>query len=241
MGVAKNRGLNPRLNTSRQWGGRFGRAAADFAFPCGTALYNLPANAPAWKRGALAFGAVGEAALLFAPPIKLGASLAEKTIFRLGRSALTRNTERQMVRSASKTASVASERKIVQHSTTHAGESLARKGTPLEGSNWRFPENPADLLKELPRDRRGRIYASDNLRIRPEQHKQKLGEIFNPRHHNQHYHVETKIDPLKSWNDKHNVYKLKPSNYEPGHGTGFRTSLKSHGIASLATTSQGSF
>ncbi len=115
------------INTSRQWGGKFGRAAADFAFPCGSALYNLPANAPVWKRGALAFGAVGEAALLFAPPAKLGVSLAEKTVFQLGRSALTRNTERQMVRSAGKTASVASERRIVQSSAGHARETVVSK------------------------------------------------------------------------------------------------------------------
>ena len=115
------------MNSSRQWASKFGRSAVDFAFPCGNALYNLPANAPAWKRGALAFGAVGEAALLFAPPAKLGVSLAEKTVFQLGRSALTRNAERQMLRSASKTASVASERKVVQHSTTYAGETVAKE------------------------------------------------------------------------------------------------------------------
>ncbi|ADI37990.1 hypothetical protein wcw_0622 [Waddlia chondrophila WSU 86-1044] len=33
-----------------------------------------------------------------------------------------------------------------------------------------FPENPKNLLSDLPRDAKGHIYASDNIRIRPEQH-----------------------------------------------------------------------
>lgn len=91
---------------------------------------------------------------------------------------------------------------------------------PKGGKNS-FPDNPDDLLSELPRDAKGRIYPSDKIRIRPEQHDLKPGEKYAPRHHGQHYHVETRADPNKSWNNKNNVTKIKPDNYQPGHGTGF--------------------
>lgn len=83
-----------------------------------------------------------------------------------------------------------------------------------------FPENPDDLLPNLERDKKGRIQPSDNIKIRPEKHDMKPGETFNPRHHGQHYHVETRRDPNSPWNDK-NIEKLKPNNYRPGSGTGF--------------------
>ncbi len=85
----------------------------------------------------------------------------------------------------------------------------------------RFPDNPDDLLADLPRDAKGRIYPSDKIRIRPEKHDLKPGETYAPRHHGQHYHVETRLDPSKSWNNKKNVIKIKPDGYKPGDGTGF--------------------
>ena len=88
------------------------------------------------------------------------------------------------------------------------------------GAN-RFPKNADDLLSELPRDAKGRIYPSSKVRIRPEQHSLKPGETYAPRHHGQHYHVETRADPTKSWNNKKNVIKIKPVGYQPGQGTGF--------------------
>ncbi|MHC1748051.1 MAG: hypothetical protein AB9856_06625 [Cellulosilyticaceae bacterium] len=44
---------------------------------------------------------------------------------------------------------------------------------------------------------------------------------YNPRHHGQHYHVEYKIDPSKSWNNKNNVQNAYPQGYTKGSGTGF--------------------
>jgi RHS repeat-associated protein len=109
------------LHRACYWSSKFGRASFDYAFPCASALYRLPTNASLWKRGALAFGAVGETALLFAPPLKVGATLTEKAIFQIGRSALTRHTERQMLRSVSKSTSVATERKIIQDAASKKG------------------------------------------------------------------------------------------------------------------------
>ncbi len=62
---------------------------------------------------------------------------------------------------------------------------------------------------------------SDKVRIRPEQHPLKPGETYAPRHHGQHYHVETRKNVNKSWNNKKNVTKVKPDNYVQGEGTGF--------------------
>lgn len=83
-----------------------------------------------------------------------------------------------------------------------------------------FPENPDNLLPDLPRDPNGRIYPADNIRIRPEKHDMEEGKTHNPRHHEQHYHVETKRDPDVGWGKK-NIIKLKPEGYVPGSGTGF--------------------
>lgn len=207
----------------RDFGYRMGSAALDFTFPCATALYRLPANAPMWQRGALAFGAVGEAALLFVPPVKMGVSLAEKSVFQIGNSAMARQTERQLMRSAGKTASVAAERKIVQNSqsSVQAGKQLILNKGRNEVETWRFPNNPNELLKDLPRDRKGRIYTSDNLRIRPEKHHLNQGDAYNPRHHGQHYHIETRRNSNLSWENYNNIEILKPSHYKPGEGTGF--------------------
>lgn len=101
------------------------------------------------------------------------------------------------------------------------------KAKPFEKS---FPENPKDLLPELPRDAKGRIYTADNLRIRPEQHALKPGESYSPRHHGQHYHVETRYDTSKSWDKKGNIFKIRPDDYQHGNGTGFLPGEKFPGL-----------
>ena len=85
----------------------------------------------------------------------------------------------------------------------------------------RFFKNPDDLLPDLPRDAKGRIYPSDHIRIRPEKHPLLPGETYSPRHHGQHYHVDVRIDPTKSFNNKTNATKMKPPGYSPRSGTGF--------------------
>ena len=85
----------------------------------------------------------------------------------------------------------------------------------------KFPKNADDLLPELPRDAKGRIYPNQNTRIRPQQHPLQPGETYAPRHHGKHYHVEIRKDPTKSFNNKKNVIKVKPPGYKPGDGTGF--------------------
>lgn len=103
------------------------------------------------------------------------------------------------------------------------------EGSGQEISVGKFPENPDDLLPEIPRDKvtksnggtSQKIPTSDNVRIRAETHPLEPGEIYNPRHHGQHYHVEYKIDPSKSWNNKNNVQKVYPPGYTRGSGTGF--------------------
>ena len=39
------------------------------------------------------------------------------------------------------------------------------------------------------------------------------GEVYNPRHHGVHYHLEYKVDLTESWNDKNNVHKFYPNGY----------------------------
>ena len=118
---------------------------------------------------------------------------------------------------------------------TIGGALLKGKGTACEavesGSNPKnvFPENPDDLLPEIPRNKATKangttsqtIQTSDNIRIRAEQHPFLPGETYNPRHHGVHYHVEYKVDPTKSWNNKNNVKKWYPEGYTPGAGSGF--------------------
>lgn len=90
-----------------------------------------------------------------------------------------------------------------------------------EKFDWRFPENPNNFLKNLARDSEGHIYVAQNLRIRPEIHVLKPGAKYCPRHHSQHYHVETRINPKDGWIDKENVIIVKPPGYQKGAGTGF--------------------
>jgi hypothetical protein len=87
---------------------------------------------------------------------------------------------------------------------------------------FKFPENPDDLLPELPRDKRGRIQTADNLRIRPEKHPMEPGDTYNPRHHGQHYRIETRRNPTGKWRNE-NTHIVKPDGYQPNTnmGTGF--------------------
>jgi RHS repeat-associated protein len=78
-----------------------------------------------------------------------------------------------------------------------------------------FPKDPADLLPELPRDEKGRIHPNETTRIRPEKHGQD-GGAGNPRHTDQHYHVEIRPGPSGKYNTK-----LTPPGYKQGDGTGF--------------------
>ena len=97
------------------------------------------------------------------------------------------------------------------------------------GDKDAFPDNPDDLLPEIPRDKVTKsngttsqtIYTSDSVRIRAEQHPLLQGEVYNPRHHGVHYHVEFRVDTSKSWNNKNNVIKFYPGGYVKGSGTGF--------------------
>ena len=111
------------------------------------------------------------------------------------------------------------------------GKDPLKKDVGKSGSNPKnvFPENPDDLLPEIPRNKATKangttsqtIQTSDNIRIRAEQHPLLPGETYNPRHHGVHYHVEYKVDPTKSWNNKNNVKKWYPEGYTPGAGSGF--------------------
>ncbi len=40
--------------------------------------------------------------------------------------------------------------------------------------------------------KKGYIQTADNIRIRPEKHEIDPEKSFNPRHHGQHYHVESR-------------------------------------------------
>lgn len=93
-----------------------------------------------------------------------------------------------------------------------------------------FPKNPKSLLPELPSNPKGYIEPNSFTRIRPEQHVLKPGEPFAHRYHEQHYHVEIRLDPAKSWNNPNNVIKVKPPSYVPGEGTGFLPGEQFHGL-----------
>jgi hypothetical protein len=105
---------------------------------------------------------------------------------------------------------------------------ISQAESAVEISNT-FPNNPDELLPEIPRESLVKpdgstkqvINTSDNVRIRAETHTVKPGEDFADRHHGQHYHVEYKIDPNKSWNNKKNVTKSYPPDYTKGSGTGY--------------------
>lgn len=83
-----------------------------------------------------------------------------------------------------------------------------------------FPEDPGDLLPGLPRNAKGQIFPNELTRIRVEQHPLQPGEIFNPRHHGLHYHIDIRPTPNTGWNNP-SVWKMQPPGYTPGVGTGF--------------------
>ena len=64
------------------------------------------------------------------------------------------------------------------------------------------------------------LYPNELTRIRPEQHGLQPGDVFNPRHHGLHYHVEVRPTPGTGWNNS-SVRKLLPPGYTPRGGTGF--------------------
>ena len=142
-----------------------------------------------------------------------GKEAAEKGAEKAAKEAAEKATEKTAKETAEKTAKEAAEKGI--------------KGGS-EPQNV-FPENPDDLLPEISRNKVTKangttsqtIQTSDNIRIRAEQHPLSPGEIYNPRHHGIHYHVEYKVDPTKSWNNKNNVKKWYPEGYVSGAGSGF--------------------
>lgn len=73
----------------------------------------------------------------------------------------------------------------------------------------------------MERDEKRRIKTADNIKVRPEKHPLKRGEIYNPRHHGQHYHIHTRRNPKDKSNDNENIEIIKPPNYKPKAGTGF--------------------
>jgi hypothetical protein len=76
---------------------------------------------------------------------------------------------------------------------------------------------------------------NENTRIRFESHPEglKSGDPgYNPRHHGEHYHIETKPSGV-SWNQaskKGLITKSKPAGYTPGDGTGFLSGEKFPGL-----------
>nr|WP_288453783.1 DUF637 domain-containing protein [uncultured Pseudomonas sp.] len=105
------------------------------------------------------------------------------------------------------------------------------KGVALN-ANTNFPKDPNDLTKVLGVDpkvsttQHGTLRMTwepnSNTRIRYESHPGDPG-VFNDRHHGEHYHVETKPANLTWGQAKRQgaIQKVKPDNYQPGHGTGF--------------------
>ncbi|WP_321845470.1 RHS repeat-associated core domain-containing protein [Paraburkholderia bannensis] len=99
-----------------------------------------------------------------------------------------------------------------------------------------FSSNPDDMTKVLGVDpkigttpdgtSRYTWFPNSNTRIRYESHPEGLcpcNKGFNPRHHGEHYHVETKPDGL-SWGQaarRGQITKSLPDGYTPGSGTGF--------------------
>ena len=105
--------------------------------------------------------------------------------------------------------------------TAGVGVALGGAGSFRGSPKNTFPANPDELMPNIPRTPKGHIEIDPRTRIRIEQHPLEPGETYSPRHHGQHYHVETRADPTKSWNNKNNVTKLLPPGYTPGSGTGF--------------------
>ena len=112
------------------------------------------------------------------------------------------------------------------------GKDKAGKGAAGHSVLTHFPENPNDLSKivgvdpKITTTQHGTTRMvwepNSNTRIRYESHPGDSG-TFNPRHHGEHYHIEIKPDNL-TWNQakrQNAIQKVKPEDYQVGHGTGF--------------------
>ncbi|MCR4539727.1 DUF6531 domain-containing protein [Pseudomonas sp. 18.1.10] len=112
---------------------------------------------------------------------------------------------------------------------------------PLPAAHYRFPSDPNDLTAVLgvaPKvsktkhdTQRMEWKPNSDTRIRFESHPGDIGP-YAPRHHGEHYHIELKPNNL-SWNQAEKqklLLKVKPENYDPGHGTGFLPGERHPGI-----------
>lgn len=114
-------------------------------------------------------------------------------------------------------------KEAAQAATKTAEESALKGGTASKNV---FPSNPKEFLNDVPSTTtpRGNIKWEPNSNTRVQYHpgdEVKVGEIYNPRHHDPHYHVEIRQDPSKGWNNPGNVIKMTPDGYTKGSGTGF--------------------
>ena len=126
---------------------------------------------------------------------------------------------------------LASERAFYKNNSTYTPVQNDLSKVANSGNETKnvFPSNPDDLLPEISKNKITKpngtisqtIYTSDGFRIRAEQHALLSGEVYNPRHHGVHYHLEYKVDLTKSWNNKNNVHKLYPNGYTNGSGSRF--------------------
>ena len=100
------------------------------------------------------------------------------------------------------------------------------RGIGNNPANRSFPDNPYDILPNVTSvtTPRGNIKWEPNQFTRVQFHPGTAlqpGEIFIPRHHNPHFHVEIRINPLRGWNNSGNVTTIPPPGWTPGTGTGF--------------------
>ena len=161
---------------------------------------------------------------------KAAKNATEKAAKKAAAKKLAKEATETGVEKAAKEAAEKATEKTAKEATEKTAKEAAEKGIKggSEPQNV-FPENPDDLLPEISRNKVTKangttsqtIQTSDNIRIRAEQHPLSPGEIYNPRHHGIHYHVEYKVDPTKSWNNKNNVKKWYPEGYVSGAGSGF--------------------
>ena len=161
---------------------------------------------------------------------KAAKNATEKAAKKAAKKKLAKEAGKEAAEKGAEKAAKEAAEKATEKTAKETAEKAAEKGIK-SGSNPKnvFPENPDDLLPEIPRNKATKangttsqtIQTSDNIRIRAEQHPLLPGETYNPRHHGVHYHVEYKVDPTKSWNNKNNVKKWYPEGYTPGAGSGF--------------------
>jgi hypothetical protein len=97
---------------------------------------------------------------------------------------------------------------------------------PRPPSPWspKFPSNPDDFLPGIHREPTPNGFKMDvnpTTRVRYESHALNSGDTFVPRHHGQHYHVETRPHSGIGWNNNSSVTHVHPPGYVHGSGTGF--------------------